>query len=75
VKEVIPDCAITTDIISGFCGETEKDHEDTVSLMNIVGYEQAFMFAYSERDGTAAARHIYIYIFISVYCYFFYYYI
>ena len=58
VKEVIPDCAITTDIISGFCGETEKDHEDTVSLMNIVGYEQAFMFAYSERDGTAAARHL-----------------
>ena len=58
VKEVIPDCAITTDIISGFCGETDKDHQDTVSLMNIVGYEQAFMFAYSEREGTAAARHL-----------------
>ena len=58
VKKVIPDCAITTDIISGFCGETEKDHKDTVSLMNIVGYEQAFMFAYSEREGTAAARHL-----------------
>ena len=58
VKEIIPGCAITTDIISGFCGETEEDHEDTVSLMKKVGYEQAFMFAYSERDGTSAARHL-----------------
>ena len=57
VKEIIPGCAITTDIISGFCGETEEDHADTVSLMKAVGYEQAFMFAYSERDGTSAARH------------------
>jgi len=57
VKAMIPGCAITTDIISGFCGETEDDHEDTVSLMSAIGYEQAFMFAYSEREGTAGQRH------------------
>ena len=57
VKTIIPGCAVTTDIISGFCGETEEDHQDTVSLMTEVGYEQAFMFAYSEREGTAAHRH------------------
>jgi tRNA A37 methylthiotransferase MiaB len=56
VKAKIPGCAITTDIIVGFCGETEKEHEDTVTLMDRVAYEQAFMFAYSERDGTSAAR-------------------
>jgi len=57
VKTMIPGCAITTDVISGFCGETEENHKDTVSLMTRIGYEQAFMFAYSEREGTAAARH------------------
>ena len=57
VKMIIPGCAVTTDIISGFCGETEADHEDTVSLMTRIGYEQAFMFAYSEREGTGAHRH------------------
>ena len=56
VKAKIPGCAVTTDIIVGFCGETETEHRDTVSLMETVGYEQAFMFAYSERDGTSAAR-------------------
>ena len=56
VKAKIPGCAITTDIIVGFCGETEEEHEDTVTLMDRVAYEQAFMFAYSERDGTSAAR-------------------
>eukprot|EP00740_Mantoniella_antarctica_P000979 CAMPEP_0181394776 /NCGR_PEP_ID=MMETSP1106-20121128/27955_1 /TAXON_ID=81844 /ORGANISM="Mantoniella antarctica, Strain SL-175" /LENGTH=669 /DNA_ID=CAMNT_0023516289 /DNA_START=108 /DNA_END=2117 /DNA_ORIENTATION=+ len=58
VKEIIPGCAITTDIIAGFCGETEEEHADTVSLMKRVGYEQAFMFAYSERAGTSAARKL-----------------
>ena len=58
VKEIIPGCAITTDIIAGFCEESEEEHADTVSLMNTVGYEQAFMFAYSEREGTSAARHL-----------------
>ena len=56
VKAKIPGCAVTTDIIVGFCGETEEEHEDTVTLMDRVAYEQAFMFAYSERDGTSAAR-------------------
>ena len=58
VKEIIPGCAITTDIIAGFCHETEEEHADTVSLMTRVGYEQAFMFAYSEREGTSAARNL-----------------
>ena len=58
VKEMIPGCAITTDIIAGFCHETEEEHADTVSLMTRVGYEQAFMFAYSEREGTSAARNL-----------------
>ena len=58
VKEIIPGCAITTDIIAGFCEETEEEHADTVSLMKAVGYEQAFMFAYSERAGTSAARKL-----------------
>ena len=56
VKNKIPGCAVTTDIIVGFCGETEEEHRDTVTLMDQVAYEQAFMFAYSERDGTSAAR-------------------
>ncbi|MBR1573285.1 MAG: tRNA (N6-isopentenyl adenosine(37)-C2)-methylthiotransferase MiaB [Bacteroidales bacterium] len=57
IREVMPDCAITTDIIAGFCGETEQDHQDTLSIMREVGYDAAFMFAYSERPGTLAARH------------------
>ena len=43
---------------SGFCGETEDEHADTVSLMNLMRYEQAFMFAYSMREKTAASRHL-----------------
>ncbi|ACO61096.1 radical SAM protein with TRAM and UPF0004 domains [Micromonas commoda] len=50
--------ALSSDFISGFCGETEEEHADTVSLMKAVGYEKAFMFAYSMRDKTAAARHL-----------------
>ena len=57
-RRKIPGCAITTDIIAGFCHETEEEHRDTVSLMTEVGYEQAFMFAYSEREGTSAARNL-----------------
>jgi len=56
IKEHIPDCALSTDIISGFCSETEEDHKDTLSLMETVGYDYAFMFKYSERPGTAAAK-------------------
>ena len=55
IREVMPDCAITTDIITGFCGETLSDHEDTLSVMRAVGYDYAYMFQYSERPGTLAA--------------------
>ncbi|MDR1583176.1 MAG: tRNA (N6-isopentenyl adenosine(37)-C2)-methylthiotransferase MiaB [Prevotellaceae bacterium] len=58
IREIIPDCAISTDIITGFCGETQKDHEDTLSLMMKVGYDFAYMFKYSERPNTKAARHL-----------------
>ena len=56
IKEILPDCAISTDIIAGFCGETEQDHQDTLKLMKEVGYEYAFMFKYSVREGTKAAE-------------------
>ena len=55
IREVMPDCAITTDIIAGFCGETLSDHDDTLSVMRAVGYDYAYMFQYSERPGTLAA--------------------
>ncbi len=57
IREILPDCAITTDIIAGFCSETEEDHQDTISLMKEVGYDSAFMFQYSLRPNTKAARH------------------
>ncbi|MEG2069849.1 MAG: tRNA (N6-isopentenyl adenosine(37)-C2)-methylthiotransferase MiaB [Bacteroidales bacterium] len=56
IQEIMPDCAISTDIIAGFCGETEEDHQATLSLMKEVGYEYAFMFKYSVREGTMAAK-------------------
>lgn len=57
IRHYMPDCAITTDLISGFCGETLEDHEATLSLMREVGYAGAFMFKYSERPDTFSARH------------------
>lgn len=51
------DCGLTTDVIAGFCTETEQDHADTLSLMEEVGFDWAFMFQYSERPGTLAQRH------------------
>ena len=56
IKRIIPDCAISTDIITGFCGETEAEHEDTLSLMDSVQYDFAYMFKYSERPKTLAER-------------------
>ncbi len=56
IRSVIPDCGLTTDVIAGFCGETEQDHADTLSLMEEVCFDGAFMFQYSERPGTLAAR-------------------
>ncbi|GAB2723281.1 tRNA-2-methylthio-N(6)-dimethylallyladenosine synthase [Hymenobacter frigidus] len=52
------DCAISSDMISGFCSETEEEHQDTLSLMNHVRYDMAYMFFYSERPGTLAARKL-----------------
>jgi tRNA-2-methylthio-N6-dimethylallyladenosine synthase len=57
IREIIPECAITTDIIAGFCGETEDDHAQTLSLMREAQYDAEFMFKYSERPNTKAARH------------------
>ena len=58
IRRYMPDCAITTDLIAGFTGETEEDHKLTLSLMEEVGYEFAFMFKYSERPGTFAQRNL-----------------
>ncbi len=58
IREIIPNCGISTDIITGFCTETEEDHKDTLSLMEEVGYDFAYMFKYSERPGTHAARKL-----------------
>lgn len=57
IKRVIPECSIATDIIAGFCGETEEEHQATLSLMREVGYASAYMFKYSVRDNTYAATH------------------
>ena len=56
IKRIIPDCAISTDIITGFCGETEAEHQETLSLMDEVKYDFAYMFKYSERPKTLAER-------------------
>lgn len=56
IRRIMPDCAISTDIIAGFCGETNAEHSDTVSLMKEVEYEFAYMFKYSERPKTLAER-------------------
>jgi len=56
IREHMPECAISTDIIAGFSGETEEEHQQTLSLINVVGYDMAFMFKYSERPKTLAAR-------------------
>ncbi|HBG54102.1 MAG TPA: tRNA (N6-isopentenyl adenosine(37)-C2)-methylthiotransferase MiaB, partial [Rikenellaceae bacterium] len=57
IREILPGCAISSDMIAGFCSETEEDHALTLSLMEAVRYDQAFMFQYSQRPGTLAARH------------------
>lgn len=56
IRSVMPGCGLSTDIIAGFCGETQQDHLDTLSLMEEVAFDSAFMFQYSERPGTLAAR-------------------
>lgn len=56
IREIIPDCGISSDIITGFCTETEEDHKETLSIMQICQYDLSYMFFYSERPGTLAER-------------------
>lgn len=57
IRKVLPGCGITTDVIAGFCSETEEDHQETLSLFREAGFDYAYMFCYSERPGTIAARN------------------
>ena len=56
IKEILPGCGLSTDVIAGFCTETEEDHRDTLSLIDYCRYDLAYMYFYSERPGTLAAR-------------------
>ncbi|MGB1941909.1 MAG: TRAM domain-containing protein, partial [Flavobacteriaceae bacterium] len=58
IRTILPDCGISQDMISGFPNETEEDHQDTLSLMDYVKYDFGFMFMYSERPGTPAAKKL-----------------
>lgn len=58
IRRIIPDCAITSDLFTGFHGETEEDFQQTLSLMREVGFDASFMFKYSERPGTMASKHL-----------------
>ncbi|MBR1849863.1 MAG: tRNA (N6-isopentenyl adenosine(37)-C2)-methylthiotransferase MiaB [Bacteroidales bacterium] len=58
IRRAMPDCSITTDVIAGFCSETEEDHQLTLDLFRQVGYDYAYMFKYSMRPGTYAERHL-----------------
>ena len=58
IRRYMPDCAITTDVIAGFCGETEEDHKQTLDLFGKVGYDYAFMFKYSMRPNTYAHKYL-----------------
>ena len=58
IKRIIPDCGISTDVFTGFHNETEEDHKKTLELMEWAGFDSAFMFKYSERPGTYAAKHL-----------------
>ena len=56
IRKIMPECAISTDVITGFCGETEEQHQETLSMMDYAKYEFAYMFKYSERLKTLAER-------------------
>lgn len=58
IRRIIPDCGLTTDVFVGYHNESEEDHQQTLSLMREVGFDSAFMFKYSERPGTYAAKHL-----------------
>ena len=57
IRQIVPDCGLSTDIFAGYCGETEEDHQLSLSLMRECQYDSAFMFKYSERPGTYASKH------------------
>jgi len=56
IREILPDCGVTTDVISGFCSETEEEHQDTIELMKWAQFDMAYMYYYSERPGTLAEK-------------------
>ena len=58
IRRIVPDCGLSTDIFSGYCSETEEDHQQSLSLMRECAYDSAFMFKYSERPGTYASKHL-----------------
>ena len=58
IRRIVPDCGLSTDIFAGYCGETEEDHQLSLSLMRECQYDAAFMFKYSERPGTYASKHL-----------------
>lgn len=58
IRKIVPDCGLSTDIFVGYHSETEEDHRQSLDLMRLVGYDSAFMFKYSERPGTYAAKHL-----------------
>ncbi|MCB0627489.1 MAG: TRAM domain-containing protein, partial [Saprospiraceae bacterium] len=58
IYRILPECAISSDIITGFCSETEDEHQDTLSIMELANYSMSYMFYYSERPGTPAARKL-----------------
>jgi len=56
IREILPECGLTSDMIAGFCTETEEEHQDTLTLMDYCGFDMSYMYFYSERPGTLAAR-------------------
>lgn len=58
IRRIIPECTISSDVITGFCSETEEEHQDTLSIMQFADYSMSYMFAYSERPGTPAAKKL-----------------
>ena len=58
IRSIIPDIGLSTDVIAGFCSETEAEHQDTLSVIKEVGFNYAYMFMYSERPGTSAAKNL-----------------